>query len=167
MKNLLTRAVAILAIMSASFVAQAEIKVAIFNFQKVMAVSPQAEVIKNQLKEKFSDRTAEIQKIQQDAQQEAKLAQTNKDFWTKEQKEQSAKKMMAWQNEMKIKGEPLQREIQQFQQQAQQQLARQTQEALNGYAKEKGYDVVLEPGSVVYISDKVVDITDEVIARLK
>ncbi len=137
-----------------------EMGIAVVNIPLIMSELPQAKEAEAALSKEFGPRQAELEKIRKQGMDlEAQLKNAKDGKVTEIQR-----KLASLKADFELKGQALQEDSQKKQHDAQVQLNRVIQEAINRIAKEKGLQLVIQGGAVVYASEAV-DISQEVIER--
>jgi outer membrane protein len=134
------------------------VNVAVVNIPLIMSELPQAKNAAQALQKEFEPRRAELEKIQTKGMKLEQELKTSKDP-TKLQRE-----LAQLRSEFDLKAQALQEDSQKKQRDAELELYKIIQEAINRISKERGLDLVLRGESVVFAVDRI-DISDEVIAR--
>ncbi len=137
---------------------KAPVNVAVVNIPLIMSELPQAKSAATALQKEFEPRRAELEKIQSKGMKLEQDLKTSKDP-TKVQRE-----LAQLRSEFDIKAQALQEDSQKKQRDAEIELYKIIQEAINRIAKERGIDLVLRGESVVFAVDRI-DISDEVVTR--
>lgn len=163
MKKLIVAMLAAFALtMSASASAA---KIAVVDLQTVLKNSSEVQKIRQNLKEKFSDKRQSLQKAQANLQSLMKKYKKNKSVMTDKKKEALEDKI----DEARQRVQSLQSDFQQQYISAQNEQLSSFVDKVKGkvqkIAKSKGYDLVLEQNSVAYASDDM-DITDTVLDEI-
>lgn len=136
------------------------ISIAVVNVPLIMSELPQAKVEAEKLQKEFGPRKAELDKIQEQGvklEQELKTAKDSKAT-------EIHRKLASLKSEFDLKAQALQEDSQKKQREAEVQLGRIVQEAIDRIAKERGIDLVVRGETVVYATDAV-NISKEVIER--
>ncbi len=139
---------------------QKNISIAVVNVPLIMSELPQAKVEAEKLQKEFGPRKAELDKIQEQGvklEQELKTAKDSKAT-------EIHRKLASLKSEFDLKAQALQEDSQKKQREAEVQLGRIVQEAIDRIAKERGIDLVVRGETVVYATDAV-NISKEVIER--
>ncbi len=136
------------------------VSIAVVNVPLIMSELPQAKVEAEKLQKEFGPRKAELDKIQEQGvklEQELKTAKDSKAT-------EIHRKLASLKSEFDLKAQALQEDSQKKQREAEVQLGRIVQEAIDRIAKERGIDLVVRGETVVYATDAV-NISKEVIER--
>jgi len=136
------------------------ISIAVVNVPLIMSELPQAKVEAEKLQKEFGPRKAELDKIQEQGiklEQELKTAKA-------ERVTEIQRKLAKMKADFDLKAQALQEDSQKKQREAEVQLGRIVQEAIDRIAKERGIDLVLRGESVVYATDAV-NISKAVVER--
>lgn len=136
------------------------ISIAVVNVPLIMSELPQAKVEAEKLQKEFGPRKAELDKIQEQGVKLEQELKTAKDSRATE----IHRKLASLKSEFDLKAQALQEDSQKKQRDAEVQLGRIVQEAIDRIAKEKGIDLVVRGETVVYATDAV-NISKEVIER--
>jgi outer membrane protein len=140
-------------------------RIAFVNTPQVLEQAPQAEAVRNTLQSEFAPRDAELVAEQKKVKAlEEKLARDGA-VMSEEERRKLERDILSQKREIKRTRDEF---TEDFNIRRNDELAKMQREialSIVTLAKEKGYDLILENG-VIYASDRV-DITNEVIARLK
>lgn len=136
------------------------ISIAVVNVPLIMSELPQAKVEAEKLQKEFGPRKAELDKIQEQGVKLEQELKTAKDARATE----IHRKLASLKSEFDLKAQALQEDSQKKQREAEVQLGRIVQEAIDRIAKERGIDLVVRGETVVYATDAV-NISKEVIER--
>ena len=136
------------------------ISIAVVNVPLIMSELPQAKVGAEKLQKEFGPRKAELDKIQEQGVKLEQELKTAKDSRATE----IHRKLASLKSEFDLKAQALQEDSQKKQREAEVQLGRIVQEAIDRIAKERGIDLVVRGETVVYATDAV-NISKEVIER--
>ena len=136
------------------------ISIAVVNVPLIMSELPQAKVEAEKLQKEFGPRKAELDKIQEQGVKLEQELKTAKDSRATE----IHRKLASLKSEFDLKAQALQEDSQKKQREAEVQLGRIVQEAIDRIAKERGIDLVVRGETVVYATDAV-NISKEVIER--
>ncbi len=139
---------------------QKNISIAVVNVPLIMSELPQAKVEAEKLQKEFGPRKAELDKIQEQGVKLEQELKTAKDARATE----IHRKLASLKSEFDLKAQALQEDSQKKQREAEVQLGRIVQEAIDRIAKERGIDLVVRGETVVYATDAV-NISKEVIER--
>lgn len=150
---------------TATTAAAADYKIGVVNAVKVMQAAPQAEAAMKKLESEFSGRDKQIAN-------EQKSLKTLEDRMAKDAAIMSESERTRLERDIINKRRDLKRSADEFREDVQfrrneemGKIQRQILEAINGVASEGKYDLVLGEG--VLFSSKAVDISDQVIAKMK
>ena len=136
------------------------ISIAVVNVPLIMSELPQSKVEAEKLQKEFGPRKAELDKIQEQGVKLEQELKTAKDSRATE----IHRKLASLKSEFDLKAQALQEDSQKKQREAEVQLGRIVQEAIDRIAKERGIDLVVRGETVVYATDAV-NISKEVIER--
>ena len=136
------------------------LSIAVVNVPLIMSELPQAKVEAEKLQKEFGPRKAELDKIQEQGVKLEQELKTAKDSRATE----IHRKLASLKSEFDLKAQALQEDSQKKQREAEVQLGRIVQEAIDRIAKERGIDLVVRSETVVYATDAV-NISKDVIER--
>ena len=136
------------------------LSIAVVNVPLIMSELPQAKVEAEKLQKEFGPRKAELDKIQEQGVKLEQELKTAKDSRATE----IHRKLASLKSEFDLKAQALQEDSQKKQREAEVQLGRIVQEAIDRIAKERGIDLVVRGETVVYATDAV-NISKDVIER--
>ncbi len=134
------------------------VSIAVVNIPLIMSELPQAKKAAEAFQKEFGPRRAELEKIQEKGIKLEQDLKTAKDT-TKVQRE-----LAQLRSEFDLKAQALQEDSQKKQRDAEVDLYKVIQEAIDRIAKERGLDLVLRGESVVFAVDRI-DISNDVIER--
>ncbi|WP_407644139.1 OmpH family outer membrane protein [Ferrimonas sediminicola] len=158
MKKLMTLALMMVAVAPSAW-AQ---KIGVVDMRQVMSQLPQAEAMMQNLETEFAERVAAVRKLQEELKALAEKQQKDALLMTDAQKTELSRQMESLNADFNRKGRNLQEDMQKRQQEEQQKLLKQVQLAINGLAEKEQFDVILQRGAAVYVSDAA-DVTSKVV----
>ena len=140
-------------------------KIAVLDVSRVFAEMPEREAISRRLEEEFAEPISELERLEREFEALRERMQRDEAIMT-------ADEMAAAQNELQARAQGLQRGGEQINQYMSQREAEERNRLLeqifvvvDAYAEERGYDVVMDKGRLLYSSDAI-DITETVIERV-
>lgn len=143
----------------------ADLKIGVFNLQDVLQKTPQVVNIRNTLKKQFEKRNnglvAMQKKVQADILKLRKMPTTKTKARNKLQQQ-----IIAASNSLRTKQVQLQRDVVAARDKSLHNLMAQIKTATTSVAKNKGLDLVLSNANVAYNSDKIVDVTSDIIKSM-
>jgi outer membrane protein len=163
MKKLIVAMLAALAFTVSANASAAEI--AVVDLQTVLKNSSEVQKIRQNLKEKFSDKRQALQKAQTNLQSLMKKYKKNKSVMTSKKKEALEDKIDNARQRVQSLQSDFQRQYISAQNEQLSSFVDKVKERVKKIAKSKGYDLVLEQNSVAYASDDM-DITDMVLDKI-
>lgn len=163
MKNVAKQLIATALLGSAlvSTSAMAEQKIGVVDMQSIFQNMPQAAEMQNSIQEEFKEQIDEVQLLQSEGQVFGARLQRDAATMSDAEKEELISKIENIQRQLQEKGQPLQRAIQERQNQERNKLLGLIKTAIDTVAAKQGYDLVLTSGSVAYVNEKH-DISGEV-----
>ena len=158
-------ATALLAVFMAGS-AQAEMKIAVVNFQRLADESPQAKAASQVLQNEFAPRQRELQQMEKDLQ--TKADKLNKDGALMADKDKKAleKELTKGQTELQSEGEAFTEEVNTRRNEELTKLQALLVTEVSGFAKNGGYDLVI-PTSVALFAKDTFDVTAQVLTYLQ
>lgn len=156
--------IAVWAVFGASAQAQ-DIRVAFVNTPQVLEQAPQAEAVRNTLQNEFAPRDANLVAEQQKVRALEERLMRDAAIMSDEERRRLERELLAQQRDLKRSRDEFSEDFNIRRNEELARMQREIAESIVNLAREKGYDLIFESG-VIYASDRV-DITDEVIARLK
>lgn len=152
-------------LLGASLPASAELKIGFVNAAALLQGSPQAEAVQKKLRDEFSPRRREIEAKQAKIKQTAEDLQKNGMLLSDEQRAQREREVVEGQRELKYAQDKFEDDLRLRQQDEVGRLRGQLLGAVEAYAKEAGYDLILYEG-VIYAKDTI-NVTGKVLEVLK
>ncbi|MBT8141438.1 MAG: OmpH family outer membrane protein [Gammaproteobacteria bacterium] len=161
---------ALLSIMLGTSIAvQAEVKIAVVNFPRLLAEAPQVKTATAAIQKEYESKAAQLKAKQKEVEQEliALKQQVERDFdvMSDDQKRAKSEEFRNKQIEFNAKEKQLLQEFNLKRNEKLGELNKTLMTQVNGLAQEQGYDLVLSEG-VIY-AKAALDITDKVLARLR
>lgn len=166
MKTLAVTTVASSMLLSTAAMAQ---KIAVVNFQEIMGKIPQTADVMQKLQAEFKDEQAELVQLQGDIKYNQEKLERDASIMSEKQIEDLKKETAAKYQEYQVKGQALQQQSQQRQNEETSKILALVRQAVDNIAAKEKYDMVIEQKAVVFskpeasITDKVV----EQVAKLK
>ena len=155
----------LLAIGAAPTVSAADLKLGFVNTARVLEEAPQAEAARKRLEQEFAPRDGEIGQAQQRLKElEEKLARDSA-VMSEEERRKLERERLVQQRELKRSREAFSEDFNLRRNEEFSELQKVVADVIVRFAKEKGFDLILETG-VIYASDKV-DVTKAVLKRLE
>lgn len=164
MKKIAVIAVAMPLLLAAGS-ASAELKVAVIRSSDVVQNSPQYRAAETQIKDEFDKRKTALDAQAKQLAEDIQNYKKNADVMTPDDREKKENELITKQNDLKYQQGKFQQDFQVRDRQMTQKLMSQIKDVITTLAKQKGYDLVLQ--DPVYAGGAAVDITDEVLKRLK
>ena len=164
MKKLLS--IAIISLMlTSSFAVQAETRIGVVNFQRLLAEAPQAKTVTQSIQNEYEAKRAQLKSKQQeliDLQ-----TQVERDFaaMSDDQKRAKSEEFRNKQRDYAAQEKQILQEFNQKRNQKLGELQVTIMTQINGLATEMGYDIIVGEG--VLFASANVDVTDKVLARLR
>ena len=164
MKKLLSFAIISLMLTSA-FAVQAETRIGVVNFQRLLAEAPQAKTVTQSIQNEYEAKRAQLKAKQQeliDLQ-----TQVERDFaaMSDDQKRAKSEEFRNKQRDYAAQEKQILQEFNQKRNQKLGELQVTIMTQINGLATEMGYDIIVGEG--VLFASANVDVTDKVLARLR
>lgn len=144
--------------------AQAEAKIGYVNPAALLQESPQAEQIQRRLQQEFSGRRDELERQQKRIRDLEADLQKNAMLLSEEQRRKRERDVIETRREFKHTKEKFEDDLRLRQQEELDKLREQLLAAVQAFAKERDYDLILFEGVIYW--DKSVDVTPEVLKRL-
>jgi len=154
-----------LPLMMVAGTASAELKVAVIRSSDVVQNSPQYRSAEAQIKDEFDKRKTALDAQAKQLAEDIQNYKKNADVMTPDDREKKENELITKQNDLKYQQGKFQQDFQVRDRQMTQKLMSQIKDVITKLAKQKGYDLVLQ--DPVYAGGTAVDITDEVLKRLK
>lgn len=143
----------------------AELKIGYVNYERVMAESPQAKRISQELEKEFSPRkkrlivaTKELKKLEEKYTRDVEVM-------SEAERRKLDKDMISKKREIKRSGEEAQEDFNIRKNEKLREMQRQIIEVVQAFAKEQGFDLLLT-GGVIYAGKKV-DVTEQIQQKLR
>lgn len=138
-------------------------KIAVVNFQEVMAKIPQTAAVMQQLEAEFKDEKAAMAQLEKDIKYFQEKKKRDSSLMSKKEIEELDKKIGAAFQEYQTKGKGLQQQVAQRQNEETNKILALVKQAIDNIAAKEKYDFVLEQKALVFakpdasITDKVVE----------
>lgn len=143
----------------------ADQKIAVVNFQEVMAKIPQTAAVMQALEEEFKDDRTIITELEKDIKYNQEKLQRDGALMSAKDKEELEKKIGTLYQEYQVKGKALQQKAGQRQGEEQNKIIALVRQAVDNISAKGKYDLVIEQKSVVFVKPDLT-ITDEVVAQV-
>ncbi len=169
MKQLIKAAGLSLVVLTSTFAAgaaEAAQKVGYINTAKVFQALPQREVVLQQLKDEFKDKSAELQAIQAKAKTKIEKLQRDGQLMSQEDIDNLKLEIGQLDNKFKLKAQSFEQAKQRRQAEEEQKLFKVIQDSVDKVAKEGNYDIILEAQALRFANPEY-DISEKVINSLK
>ncbi|MFO1399969.1 MAG: OmpH family outer membrane protein [Steroidobacteraceae bacterium] len=165
-RSLMLAGLGFAAALATAGVAQAEQRIAVVNFNRLMEESPQAKAVNDALSAEFGPRQKELQA--QQASLKAKEERLQKDGATMsaDQKTKSEKDLRDGAREFQQKAQDFQEEVNSRQNEELSKLQRMLVEESQAYAQGQKFDLVVPANAVIYFNSSL-DITSGVLGALQ
>jgi len=144
----------------------ADLKVGVVNMQQLMAESPQGKKVMAEMKKEFGPRQQKLEAKQKQGQELQKKLQRNSSVMSKSERDETQKQLRDLQRELQVEGQSFQEDVQSERQEKLGGLQKVIMQAVQGYASENNYDLVLPSNASVYAGSSV-DITDAVMKKME
>ena len=167
MKTLLKTTATAIALSTTLFAgaAQAQQKIGVVDMMSVFQQIPQREEISQQLQSEFQERFDELRQMEQKIQELRQKQERDASIMSEAEKTQLNRELEQLVSEAQLKNKALQEDTRSRQQEERNQLMGKVSQAIDVVAEEKGYDLVLESNSVVFMkADN--DLSDEVVTEM-
>lgn len=165
MKTLLKLCAALLVASAVSAPVSADTKVGVVNTVRLMEEAPQAKSAQSNIETEFAPREQELVSLQKAIRQLEEKLSRDGPVMSEKESSKLERDILSKTRELKRSRDEFRDDLNIRKNEVLSKLQRQMYEATVALAKEKKYDVILGQG-VVYSNDKV-DITDEVLSKLK
>lgn len=143
----------------------ADQKIAVVNFQEVMAKIPQTAAVMQALEDEFKDDRTVITELEKDIKYNQEKLQRDGALMSAKDKEELEKKIGTLYQEYQVKGKALQQKAGQRQGEEQNKIIALVRQAVDNISAKGKYDLVIEQKSVVFVKPDLT-ITDEVVAQV-
>ncbi len=144
----------------------AELKVGVVNASEVMEKAPQAESARNKLEKEFAPRNEELVAAQKELKQmEDKLSRDGA-VMSDDERRKLERDILSARRDLKRTQDEFRDDLNIRRNEELAKLQRQISETIQALAKEQSFDIILTNATVLY-SSKRLDITDQVVDRLK
>ncbi|MGE0860302.1 MAG: OmpH family outer membrane protein [Gammaproteobacteria bacterium] len=158
-------AVLLSAALSVSAAQAADYKIGVVNAPRVLEAAPQAEVARVKLEKEFAARDQKLVAAQKELKTLEDRAQKDGAIMSESERGRLERDIMNKRRDLKRDTQEFQEDVNYRRNEEMATIQQQIADAIISLSKEQGFDMVLGTG-VVFASEKV-DITDQVIARLK
>ena len=158
-------AVLLSAALSVSAAQAADYKIGVVNAPRVLEAAPQAEVARVKLEKEFAARDQKLVAAQKELKTLEDRAQKDGAIMSESERGRLERDIMNKRRDLKRDTQEFQEDVNYRRNEEMATIQQQIADAIIALSKEQGFDMVLGTG-VVFASEKV-DITDQVIARLK
>ncbi|MBX9609263.1 MAG: OmpH family outer membrane protein [Gammaproteobacteria bacterium] len=158
-------AVLLSAALSVSAAQAADYKIGVVNAPRVLEAAPQAEVARVKLEKEFAARDQKLVAAQKELKTLEDRAQKDGAIMSESERGRLERDIMNKRRDLKRDTQEFQEDVNYRRNEEMAAIQQQIADAIISLSKEQGFDMVLGTG-VVFASEKV-DITDQVIARLK
>lgn len=162
MKTLAVATAASSMLMTTAAMAQ---KVAVVNFQEVMAKIPQTAAVMQTLESEFKDEQAVIKQLESDLKYNLEKKKRDSSIMSKKDQEALDKKIAELNVEYQTKGQALQQKAQARQNEETSKIVALIRQAVDNIAAKNKYDVVIEQKSVVFAKPDS-NITEQVVEQV-
>lgn len=162
--NSLGLAALLFAALALPLAAQAEVKIAAIKSNDLFLNSPQYKAGQDKMKQEFEKRGKDLETEAKKLQDDLKKFQKEADLLAGADRAKQEKDLNTRQIDFNYKQRQLQEDVQNRDRQLTQDMRAKIQDVIVAFAKEKGYDLVVQ--DPVYAVDAV-DITDEVLKKLQ
>ncbi|MDN5870737.1 MAG: OmpH family outer membrane protein [Nitrococcus sp.] len=146
-------------------VGAAELKIGFVNPAQVSAQAPQAEAVRQKLEKEFAPRDREIVALQKDLSELQDRLQRDAAVMSDEKRLELQREIIARRRDIERTQEAFSEDFNMRRNEALANLQRRIFEAVSGFAKEQGFDLIIA-GGVLYASQQV-DVTQQIIERLR
>lgn len=153
------------AALSVSAAQAADYKIGVVNAPRVLEAAPQAEVARVKLEKEFAARDQKLVAAQKELKTLEDRAQKDGAIMSESERGRLERDIMNKRRDLKRDTQEFQEDVNYRRNEEMAAIQQQIADAIISLSKEQGFDMVLGTG-VVFASEKV-DITDQVIARLK
>ena len=162
-KQLVATALLSSALLSAP--AMAEMKIAVVDAQSVFQAMPEAAAIQETIALEFKTQIEEIEQLQRDMQFYAESLQRNAATMSEAEQTEMQEKILAARQEYAQKGQPLQQQIQQRQNEERNKLIALIRQSIDKVAADGNYDMVVDAGAVSFAKPEF-DISAQVLENI-
>ena len=143
----------------------ADQKIAVVNFQEVMAKIPQTAAAMQSLEAEFKDQKAVLAQLQKDLQYYQEKKKRDSSLMSKKEIEELDKKMADLYNEYQTKGKKLQDDAGARQNEEQNKIIALVRQAIDGIAAKDKLDLVLQAQAVAFVKPDA-NITEQVVEQV-
>lgn len=167
MKKIVKNSLAAIAVSSALLTgaAQAEQKIGVVDMMSIFQELPQRDAIAQSLQAEFQPKFEEMRGLETQVEELQQKLQRDASIMSDSEKEEARRELETLVSEAQLKGQALNEETRERQNQERNRLLGQVQEVINRIAADEGYDIVLQSNAVAYIKADV-DLSDAVIAEM-
>ncbi len=165
MKKLIAAVALAVTMMSSSFAAQAETKIAVINIAEVFQQLPQRDALQKTLKDEFEVRVQEVRGLESEMQRLYEKREKDGELLGQQEVTKITRQLETMQAEYKLKRKNLEEDQRRRGAEEQQKLMVKVQNAIVEVSKSAGYDLVLPLDATAYAGDSL-DITKQVIQQV-
>lgn len=144
----------------------ATMKIGVIDLQQIMAQSTQLKQAREQLEAQFKPKQQKIMTQQEKLKAKMEKLQRDDAVMSVSQKKSLQDEIIQDQQQLNKQGQNYQQSLNQAQDKAMQAFFSQVQTAVDEYAGQEHYDLILQKDGVPFVAAKL-DITDKIIAKLK
>lgn len=144
----------------------AEIKIAVVHSSKILAESPQAEMLRKTLEKEFTGREQELIKAQKKLRAIEEQLSKEGEIMQEDKRRKLERELIAGKQDFSRKRAELSEDVNTRQNEEGGKLQRKVREVIKGLVKTEGYDLVLT-GEAVIFSKESIDITDKILQQLR
>lgn len=166
MRKLLSCVFGVGALLALQVASAADLKVGVIDLRKILSDAPQVTAMRTKLQTQFDPANKELIALQKTLQDDADNYNKNSAVMKDADKKSLQGKIMTEQKQLRDKQADFQKKLLAAEDQAMQGISKQVQDAVDGIAKSKKFDLVLAKGAVAY-NDPSFEVTTEVLDILK
>lgn len=166
--NKIIKSIVVAATASSLFMAtmvHAEQKLAIVNFQEVMAKIPQTGILMSELENEIKDDKAIIVQLEKDIQYNKEKQKRDSSLMTKKEQDELNAKIASLFKEYQTKGQALNEHIAKRQTEESNKLIAIVRQVIDNIAKKGGYDLIIEQKAAAFAKPEL-DITAQVVENV-
>lgn len=164
--NKLFRAAGLGLLLAASSAVQAAEKIAVVDVGSIFHQLPQSKTVAKKLESEFKGRATDLEAQQKALQAQLQNLQRNASTMKASERTKLEKEVFTKRQEFEVKAQAFEKDNRTRQMQERDVILKKIQAAVKSVAASKGYDVVLDAGSVAYAANNA-DITAEVLKQVK
>lgn len=142
----------------------AELKIGVVNPARLIAESPQAQAIRERLEQEFAGKRRELMAQQNEIKTLQEKYQRDAQVMSESERTSMQRRVRELERDLQFGAQTLNEDVQRRQNEELGKLQRELGQAINAFATENGYDLILSEG-VAYRSDAV-DVTEQILARI-